>query len=711
MNRRLPVVTVVAVIAVLSATACEVDGTSRLTFPDARPVDVVDDYHGTPVPDPYRWLEDPDSDETRAWIEAENALTDAFLADIPERERIHERLVELWDYEKIGAPTEAGGRYFYFSNPGLEPQDLLWVTDDLAEDGRVLLDPNGLSEDGTVALSTTAVSRDGALLAYGVSSGGSDWQELFVRDVASGEDLDDHIRWIKFSDPAWDGTSEGFFYARFRAPDEGDELEQANRGHMLYHHRIGTAQEDDVLVFDRPDHPEWLLGAEVTDDGRWLVIPVSVGSDERTMLFAKDLTNPEAEVIPVVDELEAQYDLVGSDGDRLFRRTDLDAPRGRIVALDVRDPDRREEIVGEREEILRSANLVGNRFVASYLKDASSQVVLYDLDGAPAGAVELPGIGTASGFEGRRDNEETFFTFRGFTTPAQVYRLELPAGQATILRAPEVAFDPDDFVTEQVFFSSADGTRVPMFLTHRTDLATDGDNPVILFGYGGFNAAYVPRFSLSAIAWMEMGGVYAVANLRGGGEYGAEWHDAGRLENKQNTFDDFIAAGEWLVSSGYTSPKKLSIYGGSNGGLLVGAVLNQRPDLFGAAVPVVGVMDMLRFHKFTIGWAWVSDYGSPDDPEMFPVLYSYSPYHNIADGACYPPTLIMTADHDDRVVPAHSFKYAARLQAAQGCDEPILIRIETRAGHGAGKPTEKEIEEATDRLAFLVEVMDVNVGF
>jgi len=693
-----------AVLAAVAVVACSPSPQRRapLVYPTAPTVEVVDDYHGTPMADPYRWLEDPDSPETRAWVEAQIRVTDQYLASIPGRERIRQRLTELWNYERYGVPFTAGGRYFYSRNDGLQPQSVLYVAEALDAEPRVLLDPNRLSEDGTVALVFTEVSPDGRWLAYGTSAAGSDWQEWKVRDVASGQDIADHLRWIKFSEARWTRDSGGFYYARYEEPSQGNEMEELNQGNKVYLHRLGTTQAGDELVYQRPDHPDWFLEPTTSEDGRYLILTVAQGSANENMVFYRDL-EAGGEVVELIAAFDASYTFLTSDGPLLYFLTDQAAPRGRIVAIDTGSPDRGswQEIVPEQGQILEAASVVHDTIIARYLKDARAEVALFALDGAARGGLELPGLGSVSGFEGRRDDRETFYAYSSFTNPTTIYHLDLATGASTVFRKPEVGFDPADFVVEQAFYESKDGTRVPIFVTHLKDLLRDGRNPTILYGYGGFKASMTPRFSVPDLVWMEMGGVYAQACLRGGGEYGQEWHDAGRLKNKQNVFDDFIAAAEWLVAEGYTSPTKLSISGASNGGLLVGAVVNQRPDLFAAAVPAVGVMDMLRFHKFTIGWAWVSDYGSPDDPEMFPVLRAYSPLHNLVAGTHYPATMIITADHDDRVVPAHSFKYVAALQTAQGGPAPVLIRIETRAGHGGGKPVTKQIEEAADRIAFL----------
>jgi prolyl oligopeptidase len=668
---------------------------------------VVDIYHGQPVPDPYRWLEDLDSERTRAWIEAQNRLTFDYLQRIPARQRLLERLRQLWNYEKYSQPFKEGGRYFYFKNDGLQNQSVLYTQESLEAEARVLLDPNTLSEDGTVALSGIAISRDGRYLAYGLSRSGSDWQEWKVRDIETGEDLPDHLRWIKFSGASWTPDGQGFFYSRYDEPPPGREYESANYFQKLYYHRLGTPQSEDLLVYHRPDQKEWGFAGGVTEDGNYLIISVWRGTDPKNLLFYKDLRDPNSPVVELIREFEAEYSFVGNDGSRFWLLTDLNAPRRRLVAIDLDNPGQVQEVIPEAEETLQGVSLINNQFVAFYLKDAHTQIKTFALDGTYLGAIPLPGLGSASGFGGKRYDTETFYTFTSFTTPPTIYRYDFTTGRSTLFRQPQVDFDPQAYEVQQVFYPSKDGTRIPMFLVHRRGLARTGDHPTLLYGYGGFGISLTPSFSVGLVAWLEMGGVYAQPNLRGGGEYGEAWHQAGTKLNKQKVFDDFIAAAEWLVANGYTNPSKLAISGGSNGGLLVGACLTQRPDLFAAALPAVGVFDMLRFHKFTIGWAWISEYGSPEDPEEFKALYAYSPLHNLKPGTAYPATLMTTADHDDRVVPAHSFKFAAALQAAQGGSQPILIRIDTKAGHGAGKPTTKLIEETADRWAFLVEVLGI----
>jgi prolyl oligopeptidase len=720
---------------------------TMLDYPETRRGDTVDDYHGTKVPDPYRWLEDPDSPETREWIEAENRVTESYLSQIPQRKKIRKRLTELWNYERYGLPWSDGSYYFYTHNDGLQNQSVLMVAGAEAfradasvasplgreqgdggaaraasphpnplpegEGVRVLLDPNKLSEDGTVSLAGSRVSDDGKYLAYGLASGGSDWNEWHVRDVATGQDLDDHLKWVKFSDASWTKDGRGFYYSRYDEPPKGEVLTQANYFQKVFYHKLATDQSDDKLVYDRKDHKDWGFSGEVTDDGKYLVINVWQGTRRENQVFYQELDGKEpgeAKTVELLAGFDADYSFVGNDGARFYFLTDKDAPRRRLIAIDVKRPQREhwQELVPQAEDILQRVSLVGDQFFATYLKDASSRIKVFDLAGKHMRDVVLPGIGSATGFDGDRDDKETFYGFSSYTTPTTIYRYDLASGESTLWRRPKIDFDSDKYETKQLFTKSKDGTRVPLFVTHKTGLKLDGNNPTLLYGYGGFNIALTPGFDVRSAVWMEMGGVYAVATLRGGGEYGVEWHEGGRLHNKQNVFDDFFAAAEHLIEQKYTQPEKLAIAGRSNGGLLVGAAMTQRPDLFGATLPGVGVMDMLRFHKFTIGWAWVSEYGSADDPEVFPTLYRYSPLHNLKADVKYPATLIVTADHDDRVVPAHSFKFAAALQAAQRSSAhapPVLIRIETRAGHGAGMALKKKIDETTDELAFLVQTL------
>jgi prolyl oligopeptidase len=684
----------------------------HLSYPVAKTVDQVDDYHGVKVADPYRWLEDTDSTDTRSWIEAENKLTFGYLEQIPYRKAIHDRLMKLWNYERYGIPEKQGGRYFYQHNTGLQNQSVLYVAESLTAEPRLLLDPNTLSTDGTVALVGHAVSEDGKLLAYGTSASGSDWMEWRVRDVSTGNDLPDLIKWVKFSGASWTKDGKGFFYSRYDEPKQGTMLRDANYFQKLYFHRLGTPQAEDKLIYERPDNKELGFAGQVTDDGRYLVITVWQGTSPKNRLYYKDLSKPDSEVVKLLDDFDAEYQFIDNDGPVFWMKTDLEAPRGRVIAIDTQHPERTnwKTIVPQGKDKLNSANVLNNSFVLAYLKDAQTEVRVYDLKGTFVRNVDLPGIGTAEGFGGKRNDKETFYAFTSFIVPTTIYRYDLGGGKSAVFRQPKVDFDPNKYETEQVFYNSKDGTRVPMFLTHKKGLKLDGQNPVLLYAYGGFNISLTPAFSVPNIVWLEMGGVYAQPNLRGGGEYGEDWHQAGTKLKKQNVFDDFIGAAEWLIANHYTTPAKLAIRGGSNGGLLVGACLTQRPDLYGATLPQVGVMDMLRFHKFTIGWAWTSDYGSSDDPEIFKALYAYSPLHNLKPGTKYPATMVTTADHDDRVVPGHSFKFAATLQADQAGQAPVLIRIETKAGHGAGKPISKQIEEIGDAWTFVAKNLKMDVA-
>jgi prolyl oligopeptidase len=707
MHSVVPTVTLLSAIAML---APKLDA-QTCTVPKTQAGATVDDYHGTRIADPYRWLEDTDAAATKVWIDAQNCVTFAFLEQIPEREDLKRRLTTIWDYPKFGVPFKEGGRYFFTKNDGLQNQSVLYTQRTLDDAPRVLLDPNALSEDGTVALSALSISDDAALMAYATSAAGSDWQEFKVRDVATGRDRSDHLRWVKFSGASWTNDGKGFFYSRYPAP-EGAALQSVNRDMKLYYHVVGTDQSADVLVYERPDQPDWGFGAGVTEDGRYLVNSVWLGTDRRNRVFYADLGDqmrPElrAQTVELLNDFDAGYGFVGNDGPVFYFWTDLDAPRGRLIAVDTRNPARSawREVIPQGKDVLQGVQIVNHTFVASYLMDARSALRLFAKDGTPKGEIELPTLGSVGGVSGKEDEAEMFYAFTSYLYPTTIFRYDFATGQSEVFRAPELDFDAAGYETRQVFYTSKDGTRVPMLITHRRGIAMDRSNPTYLYGYGGFNISLTPSFSPSLLAWLELGGIYAVPNLRGGAEYGEEWHQAGMLENKQNVFDDFIAAAEYLIEEGYTSTPKLAIGGGSNGGLLVGAAMTQRPDLFGAALPAVGVMDMLRFHKFTIGWAWVTEYGSADSAHQFPFLYKYSPLHNLKPGTAYPATMVTTADHDDRVVPGHSFKFAAALQAAHAGSAPALIRVETKAGHGAGKPTAKIIEEQADKWAFLVEVL------
>lgn len=681
---------------------------NKLVYPSTNTVDVSDTYHGISVADPYRWLEDTESDQTRQWIEAENKVTQDYLQALPGREDMRERLEKLWNYERYGIPTRRGDRYFYSHNDGLQNQSVFYTADALDAPRKVLIDPNNLSDDGTVALASTAITKDGTLVAYGLADGGSDWRTWKVRDVATGKDLEDEVRWVKFSGVAWLPDNSGFFYSRYDAPVEGSELLSTNENQKMYFHRLGTSQDDDQLILSRPDHPKWGFSPVVTEDGRYLVIHNWKGSEPKSQVFIKRLDQEDSEVKPLITGFDAEYNLIASVDETLYFLTDHEAPRRRLISVNA-DAAEREgwgEVIAESEDVIESASLFGEVFYVSSLKDARSLITRHNIDGSLIDEFELPGLGSVGGFNGYQDATETFFSFTNYVTPGAIYRVDLtspsPAkADAKLWRQSELDLDLSQFVTEQVFCTSKDGTKVPIIITRHKDTKLDGSNQTLLYAYGGFNISLTPSFSPANAAWVDAGGIYAVANLRGGGEYGRQWHEAGMRLNKQNVFDDFISAAEFLISSGYTSNSRLGIRGGSNGGLLVGAVMTQRPDLFGACLPAVGVMDMLRFQKFTIGWAWVGEYGSSDEEDQIKNLMSYSPLHNVKEGTCYPATLVTTADRDDRVVPGHSFKFAAALQKAQSCDNPTLIRIETRAGHGAGTPVSKRIEEYTDLWTFL----------
>jgi prolyl oligopeptidase len=754
----------VAALAIAFNPSSAQTGTGPLRYPAAQKGNQVDIYHGVRIADPYRWLEDTDSPETAAWVKAENELTFGYLATIPERATMRARIEALTNYAKFSSPVKAGGRYFYTENTGLQNQAILYVQDGLNAKARVLLDPNTLSKDGTVALSTREPSPDGHYLGYGVAVGGSDWEEFRVRDVNSGRDLADTLKWVKFSSLAWTRDNKGFFYARYDEPKSGNALTNANQFHKLYYHRLGQPQSRDELIYNRPDQPGWLFEPEVTEDGQYAVITVFQGTDVRNRLYYIELEKarkPKVDnpMVRLIDKLNASYTFIGNSGTTFYVSTDLNAPRGRIasISLDFPDVSKWTTLVTETSDALTEAHMAGSQILAAYLHDAHSSLRLFgapkndnrnrprgnqppsggrtDTPGGRGGyddttraplpfpqpqrngggawvenaVIALPAIGSVNNIESRQGDDEFFYSFTSFLYPPSIFRYDLKEKKTETFRAPKLDFNTDAYETKQVFYTSKDGTKVPMFITAKKGVALDGTNPTILYAYGGFNISETPFFSASVLAWIEMGGVYALANIRGGGEYGKAWHEGGMLSRKQYVFDDFIAGAEYLINEKYTSRKKLAINGGSNGGLLIGAVMTQRPELFGAALPDVGVMDMLRFQKFTIGAAWASDYGSSDDSTQFNYLRAYSPLQNIKQGVCYPPTLATTADHDDRVVPAHTFKFTATLQAAQGCANPVLVRIGTSAGHGAGKPTSKRIDEAADKYAFLVKVLGMTV--
>ncbi|MBS1823110.1 MAG: S9 family peptidase [Acidobacteria bacterium] len=687
-----------------TATAISPSASEQLRYPTARTVEQIDDYFGTKVSDPYRWMEDVDSPEVAAWIEEENKLTRSVLDAVPQRAQMHARLMELIDFERYTAPRRRGTRYFYSHNTGLQNQNVVYWTEGLGGEPNVLLDPNTMSADGTVALGGLSFSDDGAFAAYAIADAGSDWMKWYVRDVSTGRDLPDVVAWSKFSSASWLKDGSGFFYQGYDAP-EAEELKATNYFHKIFFHKLGTPQSEDRLVFDRPDDKELNLGAAVSDDGRYLMIYQAKGSSPKNELAVMDLAHPDAPIVSISKVADAIYSPIDNDGTLFWIHTTLDAPNGRVVAVDLAQPAREhwKTVIPESKNHLDSVSLIDDTLIANYLADAQSHIELYTRGGAPLGPLKLPAIGTATGFGGKRSDTETFFVFTNFTTPATNYRLDMKTMQSAPYREPKLRFDPTLYQTDQVFYTSKDGTRVPMFLSYKKGLKLDGNNLTLLYGYGGFSVSLQPEFSSAHLLWMEMGGLYAQPSLRGGGEYGEAWHQSGTKLKKQNVFDDFIAAAEWLIENKYTSPKRLAISGASNGGLLVAACELQRPGLFGAVLPSVGVLDMLRFDKFTIGWAWKTDYGSPSENEQeFRALYRYSPLHNLKPGTAYPSTLITTADHDDRVFPAHSFKFAAALQAVQTGPNPILIRIETRAGHGAGTPLSKRIEAVIDQYAFLL---------
>lgn len=679
---------------------------TNIEYPVTERIDHTDTYHGTVVADPYRWLEDDvrESDAVKQWVDRENAVTFAYLDTIEEREPIRARLEALWNFERYGLPDKQGGRYFFSHNDGLQNQSVVLMQASLDDEPQLLVDPNTWSDDGTIAMASYFPSPQGKYFAYMVQDGGSDWRSAKVMDLESGDVLDDDLERLKFTALSWARDDSGFYYSRYPAAENEVKFQSLNKNHSVYFHKIGDKQQDDKLVYTTPEEPDWGYGATVSDDGRHLVITVWKGTDDRYQIVYQDLQKDGAEPVMLIEGFDYDYTFIGSLDNELYFRTNNGAPRNKLIAINVEQPDPAHwrEVIPEAKDVLSDASLVGGRIIGEYMQDAWSLVRIYDTSGLHLDTVDLPGIGSASGFNGRADDPETFFRYESYNAPVTVNRLDVASGEVTVFKKAEVDFDSDDYVVEQVFYESRDGTRVPMFISHRKDVIADGNRPTMLYGYGGFNISMTPGFSITRLAWMEMGGIYAVANLRGGGEYGEEWHQAGTRLRKQNVFDDFIAAAEYLIAKNYTNPGKLAIFGGSNGGLLVGAVVNQRPELFAAAIPAVGVMDMLRFHQFTAGRFWVDDYGSADDAEEFKALYAYSPYHNIKAGTKYPAVLVTTADTDDRVVPGHSFKYAAAIQAAQAGAAPVLIRIETRAGHGAGIPTEKVIQSYADQWAFLV---------
>ena len=694
------------ILMTMAALATTAVTAQRLQYPKAAKDGTVDEYFGTKVADPYRWLENDTSAQTAAWVEAENKVTNAYLQKIPFRGKLLKRLTELANYEKISAPRKRHGKWFFSKNDGLQNQSVLYVMDELGGEPRVFLDPNKLSDDGTVALKGIYFSNNGKYAAYTISRSGSDWEEIFVIDLKTGELTSDHIEWAKFTGAAWKG--DGFYYSAYDAPVKGKEFSNVNSGHKIYYHKIGTPQSEDVLFYQNAAYPMRFYIVSVNEK-ETLMYLFEEGAGSGNNLFVRDLRQPESQFIQLTSNMDYQYSPVYDEGDRLWLYTNYGAPKGHIMTADIRQPgvDNWQELIPEQENALGDAEVINRQLFLTYQKDASDHAYLYGLDGKLHHEVRLPSVGSV-GFTGDEKEPECFYTFTSFTIPGTIYRYDMEKDESTLYSSPKVKFRQDDYTSEQVFFNSKDGTRIPMFLTYKKGMKKNGKNPVYLYGYGGFNISLGPSFSATRIPFLENGGIYAQVTLRGGGEYGEEWHLAGTKMQKQNVFDDFIGAAEWLISEGYTCKDKLAIVGGSNGGLLVGACMTQRPELFGVAIPEVGVMDMLRYHKFTIGWNWASDYGtSEDSKEMFEYLRGYSPLHNLKSGTAYPATLVTTADHDDRVVPAHSFKFAATLQECHQGNNPVLIRIDTKAGHGGGKPLTKVLEEQADIYGFILYNMGV----
>ena len=671
----------------------------KLVYPEARKVDHTDEYFGTKVADPYRWMEDDKSEEIKDWVKKENEVTFSYLDKIPFRDKIRARLNEVWNYPKYTAPNKAGDYYFFYKNDGLQNQSILYIQNGIDGTPELFLDPNKLSEDGTSSISTTSVSKDAKYFVYGVSKAGSDWNEFFVIDIATKTKLNDHLKWVKFSGASWQGN--GFYYNRYDAPEPGKELTSKNESPKVYFHVVGTDQSEDKLIYEDKEHPELSAGIFTSEDQRFLYMSVGKKGENGNELYFKDLSKGDKDFRPIVKGYETDYSVINNINDVIYLFTNKDASKNKVIKFNTKD-NTFAEVIPEKNEVLSSASISQGRFLVQYMKDASDRIYTYDLNGKLITEVQLPTFGTVSGFNADLSETEIYFAFTSFLYPAVIMKYDIVNNKLSMYRKSEVKFDADKYETKQVFYPSKDGTKIPMFIVHKKGLKLDGNNPTLLYAYGGFNISLKPTFSTSNIILLENGGVYALANLRGGGEYGEDWHQGGTKLNKQNVFDDFIAAGEYLINNGYTSSKMLAVEGGSNGGLLIGAVINQRPDLFRVAFPAVGVMDMLRFHKFTIGWAWTTDYGSSEDNEtQFKYLLGYSPYHNIKSGINYPATMVTTSDHDDRVVPAHSFKYAARLQELYKGDNPVLIRVEVNAGHGAGRPTKMVIDAITDKWSFM----------
>jgi len=699
-----------ACVAALSGTLLAAQ-TRTFKYPQPRKADTVDNYFGTRVADPYRWMEDLNSPELKRWIDAENAMTFKYLDALPARDALKSRITELYNYPRVTAPRYAGRHWFYSRNTGLQRQSVVFTREALNGPETVVVDPNQLSPDGSIALSSFDPAPDGQHFAYGQSEGGSDWSTVYVRELANGRQLPDEIKWVKFSSIAWTEDGKGFFYGRYPEPPPGRALEAAVRDKKIFYHLLGTPQSADRLIYQRTDEPTLFIDADMDDSGRYLFVTTNKGTSNKNELFVKDLRSPlspdlDAPVRPLYPGHTASYDPLGVVGGTLFLLTDRDAPNKKVVSVSIEQPDAQnwKIIVPESRNAIESGRLVAGKLAVNALVDVASDVQFYDLDGRPIAKINPPGLGTIGGPFGRFERPEVFYTFTSPLYPSTVFRFDVATGASTPFEPPRLTFVPELYTTERVFFNSKDGTRVPMFITHKKDLVRDGGNPTMLYGYGGFDIATLPTFRSDVPAWLERGGVWATANMRGGSEYGEAWHQGGMLDRKQNVFDDFIAAAEYLVREKYASPPTLGIMGGSNGGLLVGAVMEQRPDLFAVALPAVGVMDMLRYHKFTGGAAWATEYGSAENRKDFAYLYRYSPLHNLKAGTCYPATLVTTADHDDRVVPSHSFKFTATLQAAQSCDRPVLIRVETQGSHGY-RPTDKRIAELADQWAFALSNM------
>ncbi|MGM0647513.1 MAG: prolyl oligopeptidase family serine peptidase [Bacteroidota bacterium] len=682
----------------------------NLNYPETKKQDVTDTYFGTKVSDPYRWLENDTADAVKEWVEQQNDVTFNYLESIPFKEKMKDYLTHIWNYEKFSAPSKKAGKYFYFKNDGLQNQSVLYMKQSADDDAQIILDPNKFSKDGTVALSKTSISKDGSYLAYGISKGGSDWNEFFIMDLENNSRMKDHLKWIKFSGIAW--KDNGFYYSRYEKP-EGSKLSSSNQYHKLYYHAIGDPQSQDRLIYENKEEPNRNYTAATTEDERFLILYESAAS-QGNALYYKDLNKKDDKFHKLADGFDHQYGVVDHIDGKFLVKTNYEAPKYRLVLIDPEKPSPKnwQDILPETDHVLEMVTLAGNRIIAGYMVDACSMLQVYSMSGSMIEEIALPGVGTVGSFNANKGDNEAYFTFSSYNMPSAIYQYDVKQNKASLYRKPKVNFNTEELVTRQIFYKSNDGTKIPMFLTHKKGLKMDGSNPVYLYGYGGFNVSLTPGFRITMVPFLNNGGIYAVPNLRGGGEYGEEWHQAGTKMNKQNVFDDFISAAEYLIDEGYTSQERIAIAGGSNGGLLVGACMTQRPDLFQVALPAVGVMDMLRYHKFTIGWHWAGDYGSSEESEeMFQYLLEYSPLHNITEDKEYPATLVTTADHDDRVVPAHSFKFIATLQEKQQGENPVLIRIETKAGHGAGKPTEKIIEETADVLSFLFYNMDITPDF